>query len=522
MVAHCLKPAVRYDAHMNASASFRPPGSLPTSPLGRYAGPWDVRLAAHLLRRAGFGGTLADRARFAETPMALNVDALLNVASPTAGTPTPDLIDTERFGPEVRRIRAMRSADGMPATLRPNDGAVPMAPAGSDGALEAMRKLRGQMRRKQDVANVTWWLDRMIASTSPLQEKMTLFLHGNFATATNQKGIYGLDIIAQNQLLRSQALGNFVVLTHGVARDRAMLKYLDNARSNRDHPNENFARELMELFTLGIGKYTEQDVRESARAFTGYTFQRRTGEFFFNARQHDDGRKTFLGKAGNFTGDDVIDIIFEQPAAATFLARKLLEFFVYTDPEPQLVDELAAVVRREKFELAPVMSTLLRSNVFYSERAYRALVKSPVEFVVGSYQLFGIEKTEPGVIAILNRMGQLPFHPPNVKGWDGGAAWLSTQTVLARENFASSLMAASSGARGPLFDGLPPSAHVAAQRLVGTILLGDASQSAMAKLAAYLDGADTSLGGALSGENVDERMRGAAYLTMAMPAYQLS
>ena len=299
---------------MNASASFRPPGSLPTSPLGRYAGPWDVRLAAHLLRRAGFGGTLADRARFAETPMALNVDALLNVASPTAGTPTPDLIDTERFGPEVRRIRAMRSADGMPATLRPNDGAVPMAPAGSDGALEAMRKLRGQMRRKQDVANVTWWLDRMIASTSPLQEKMTLFLHGNFATATNQKGIYGLDIIAQNQLLRSQALGNFVVLTHGVARDRAMLKYLDNARSNRDRPNENFARELMELFTLGIGKYTEQDVRESARAFTGYTFQRRTGEFFFNARQHDDGRKTFLGKAGNFTGDDVIDIIFEQPA----------------------------------------------------------------------------------------------------------------------------------------------------------------------------------------------------------------
>jgi uncharacterized protein (DUF1800 family) len=489
VVAHCSKPAVRYDAHMTASASFRPPGSLPTSPLGRYAGPWDVRLAAHLLRRAGFGGTLADRARFAETPMALNVDALLNVASPTAGTPTPDLIDTERFGPEVRRIRAMRSADGMAATLRPNDGADPMAPAGSDGAL---------------------------------QEKMTLFLHGNFATATNQKGIYGLDIIAQNQLLRSQALGNFVVLTHGVARDRAMLKYLDNARSNRDHPNENFARELMELFTLGIGKYTEQDVRESARAFTGYTFQRRTGEFFVNARQHDDGRKTFLGKAGNFTGDDVIDIIFEQPAAATFLARKLLEFFVYTDPEPQLVDELAAVVRREKFELAPVMSTLLRSNVFYSERAYRALVKSPVEFVVGSYQLFGIEKTEPGVIAILNRMGQLPFHPPNVKGWDGGAAWLSTQTVLARENFASSLMAASSGARGPLFDGLPPSAHVAAQRLVGTILLGDASQSAMAKLAAYLDGADTSLGGALSGENVDERMRGAAYLTMAMPAYQLS
>ncbi len=489
---------------MNASAtSFRPPGSLPTAPLAHYAGPWDVRLAAHLLRRAGFGGTLADRARFAATPMAVNVDALMNGGAQAAGSPQPELIDTEGVGAEVRRMRAMPQA-------------------GSDTALEAMRKMRGQMRRKQDVANVTWWLDRMIASTSPFQEKMTLFLHGNFATATNQKGIYGLDIIEQNQVLRSHALGNFVSLTHEIARDRAMLKYLDNARSNRDHPNENFARELMELFTLGIGKYTEQDVRESARAFTGYTFQRRTGAFYVNERQHDDGRKTFLGKSGNFTGDDVIDIIFEQPAAATFLARKLLEFFVYSEPEPQLVEELAAVVRREKFELAPIMSTLLRSNVFYSERAYRALVKSPVEFVVGSYQLFGIEKSEPGVIAILGRMGQVPFHPPSVKGWDGGSAWLSTQTVLARENFASSLMSASSGARGPLFEGLPPSSHVAAERLVGTILLGDASQTAMVRLTAYLDGADTSLGGALSGENVDERMRGAAYLTMAMPAYQLS
>lgn len=501
---------MRYDAYMNAATTFRPPGSLPTAPLARYAGPWDVRLAAHLLRRAGFGGTLADRARFAANSMAVNVDALMNVGPANAGLPPPELIDTEYAGGELQRIRAMRMAE------------TPAAPAGGDTALEAMRKMRGQMRRKQDVANVTWWLDRMIASTSPLQEKMTLFLHGNFATASNQKGIYGLDIIEQNQLMRSYALGNFVALTHAVARDRAMLKYLDNARSNRDHPNENFARELMELFTLGIGNYTEQDVRESARAFTGYTFQRRTGAFFMNERQHDDGRKTFLGKTGNFTGDDVIDIIFQQPASAAFLARKLLEFFVYSDPEPQLVDDLAAVVRREKFELAPIMSTLLRSNVFYSERAYRALVKSPVEFVVGSYQLFGIEKTGPGVRDVLNRMGQVPFHPPSVKGWDGGAAWLSTQTVLARENFASSLMTASSGAGGPLFEGLPPSAHVAAQRLVGTILLGDATGSATAKLAAYLDGGDTALGGALSGENVDERMRGAAYLTMAMPAYQLS
>jgi uncharacterized protein (DUF1800 family) len=381
-----------------------------------------------------------------------------------------------------------------------------------------------EMRKAQIVANVTWWLDRMIATPAPLQEKMTLFLHGHFATAAGTKNIYGLDIVDQNELFRRYALGNWRELTHYVARDRAMLKWLDNARSVKAHPNENFARELMELFTLGIGNYTEQDVRESARAFTGYTFAPRTGEFYFNARQHDDGQKTFLGHTGNFTGDDVIDIIFQQPAAPKLFAGKLLEFFVYSDPEPQLVDELAALIRKNDFNMEPVMSTLFRSNVFYSDRAYRALVKSPVEFVIGTYQLFGITDVQPAVIGALNRMGQVPFRPPSVKGWDGGAQWLNTQTVLARENFASSLMAAPEMAQAKnwLTDGVPPSAGAATQRLAATILQGDASPSSLADLAGYLDGRGTSTGTALSGENFEERMRGAAYLTMAMPAYQLS
>jgi uncharacterized protein (DUF1800 family) len=486
-----------------APSTFRPAGPLPSDPLAAYGGPWSPRLAAHLLRRAAFGGSPADIARYAGMSPADAVSALVRFPS-SDGYPEPDLIDEEGTGNGI--LAAIRGMD-------PNDPAV----------AQARMQLR-DTRKRQNVANVTWWLNRMLATPAPLQEKMTLFLHGHFATAANTKGIYGLDIIAQNELFRSYALGNWRALTHYVARDRAMLKWLDNARSVKAHPNENFARELMELFTLGIGNYTEQDVRESARAFTGFTFARRTGQFYFNAAQHDDDPKTFLGHTGNLNGDDVIDIIFAQPAAANWFATKLLAFFVYSDPEPELVEAVAELIRKNDFNMLPVMSTLLRSRVFYSDRSYRALVKSPVEFVVGTYQLFGVTQVTPEVIGDLNRMGQVPFHPPSVKGWDGGAQWLNTQTILARENFVSSLMAAPAmmQSKSWLTDSLPGSATEAAHRLSATILQGDASSSSIDGLQAYLDGSGTSTGTMLSGENFEERMRGAAYLTMAMPAYQLS
>ena len=460
-------------------------------------------MAAHLLRRAGFGGSPADVARYAAMPLGEAVTALVRYPS-TSGYPVAQSVDD--FASEAGLAMMARSADA------------------NDAALVQRREQQRQLRQQQNVINVTWWLDRMLVTPAPLEEKMTLFLHGHFATANNTKGIYGLDIVEQNELLRRYALGNWRELTHYVARDIAMLKWLDNAGSVKAHPNENFARELMELFTLGIGNYTEQDVRESARAFTGFTFERHTEEFYFNAAQHDDGPKTFLGRTGNFNGDDVIDIIFAQPAAPKLFASKLLAFFVYSDPEPELVDAVADLIRKNDFNMAPVVSTLFRSNVFYSDRAYRALVKSPVEFVVGSYQLFGITSVQPAVLGALNRMGQVPFHPPSVKGWDGGTQWLNTQTMLARENFASSLMGAPEllATKSWLTDGLPASAGVAAQRLAASILQGDASASSLADLAGYLDGKGTSTGTPLSGENFEERMRGAAYLTMAMPAYQLS
>jgi uncharacterized protein (DUF1800 family) len=349
---------------------------------------------------------------------------------------------------------------------------------------------------------------------------MTLFWHGHF-TSAYQKGIPAQALIDQNNLFRAHALGNVRELTLRVSQDPAMLRYLDNAVNVKAHPNENYARELMELFTLGIGNYTETDVRESARAFTGWTIDRDDAFHDVPAR-HDDGSKTFLGQTGTFDGTDIVRIIFAQSAASRWFANKLLGYFVYSDPEPQLVEAVAAQIRGNDFNLQPVMSALLRSNVFYSRRAYRALVKSPVQFVVGSYQLFGIPQSDLVALGALRRMGQILFLPPNVKGWDGGAAWLNSQTVLTRENFASSLMAKMGetvwlqraiGSMNP--------ANVASA-LAATILQDDVSPASVTQLDAYLGGSGVSAPAGLSMENADERVRGAAYLTMAMPAYQLA
>ncbi|MBD5654498.1 MAG: DUF1800 domain-containing protein [Candidatus Eremiobacteraeota bacterium] len=497
--------------HMTSApaSSYRPAGALPRDPLGSYAGPWDVRLASHLLRRAGFGGSPVDLARFAAQPMPSAVESLVRFPATDALVAEPALVDTVEPGTGMGMRRQFGGGAGVDRT---------------DPSVMAARKELRLARADQNRTNVVWWLDRMLATPAPLQEKMTLFLHGHFATAANQKNIYGLEIVDQNILLRKYALGNWRELTHAIARDPAMLKWLDQARSNQAHPNENFARELMELFTLGIGNYTEQDVRESARAFTGFSLARRNGPFEYRADLHDSGSKTFLGHTGNFNGDDVIDIIFAQPAAAKFFSRKLLEFFVYSEPEPELVDALAQLIRKHDFNMQPVVATLFRSNVFYQDRTYRALVKSPVDFVIGSYRLFGVREINPNVIGVLGRMGQVPFHPPSVKGWDGGAAWLNTQTILARENFASTLTTSPdlTTDKSWLTDRFTADAADASKKLVGAILQGDASPASIAGLQSYLDGSDTSANGRLSGENFEQRMRGAAYLTMAMPAYQLS
>jgi uncharacterized protein (DUF1800 family) len=490
------------------STSYRPAGSLDaTTALHPYAGPWNRRLAAHLLRRAGFGGSPADVDRLTSLGPAQAAATLVRFAD--APAETPPLLQPQLVAPP-----GFYGKDAM-----------------MDDTTVARRKSfqmqNNVIRRENLIALQTWWLERMIATPTPLQEKMVLFWHGHF-TSSPEKGTTEQELLAQNQLFRSYALGNVRELTLHVSQDPAMLRYLDNNVNVKAHPNENYARELMELFTLGIGNYTEQDVRESARAFTGWNFRRNpddTGTFFANPRQHDNDPKTFLHQTGNFEGSDVVRIIFAQPACARFFATKLLAFFVYDDPEPALVDQVAALLRQHDFELRPVMATLFASNVFYSPRAYRALVKSPVEFVVGTHQLFNVATVGRPGLGALRAMGQVLFYPPNVKGWDGGAAWLNSQTVLTRENFANAIaqnpqMTAEAAWIQPTMRTMDP--QQVAFILTDTMLQGDCSRTAQGQLVAYLSGSGQSALAQLSVENIDERVRGAAYLTMAMPAYQLA
>lgn len=283
-----------------------------------------------------------------------------------------------------------------------------------------------------------WWLNRMVQTDRPLQEKMTLFWHGHFATAYSKVNSARL-MFQQNQLFRRNAVGNFHDLTLAVSKDPAMIWYLDNNTNRKGHPNENYARELMELFTLGIGHYTEQDVRESARAFTGWTFNRLTGEYVFLPRQHDDGIKTCLGQTGNFNGDDIVNIIMQQPSCAPFICTKLFKFFIHENPTLEEVRPFAEIFRKSNYEIKPVLEAMFRSPVFYSEKAMWSKVKSPTDFVVSAVRATGAQVPVRFLPAAMRAMNQELFNPPSVKGWDGGLTWINTTTLMARFNFAMQL-----------------------------------------------------------------------------------
>jgi hypothetical protein len=267
---------------------------------------------------------------------------------------------------------------------------------------------------------------------------MTLFWHGHFTSGLREVKRAGL-MHEQNGFLRTHALSDFRTLLRGISRDAAMLVYLDNGKNVKGRPNENYARELMELFTMGEGHYTEQDVREAARAFTGWASGPRG--FVVQASRHDDGEKTFLGRTGQFDGDDIIEIILEQPATAEYLARKLWAFFVESEPDETIVQRLAETIRLTDYDLREAMRTILSSDAFYGPRARFALVKSPVELMAGTLRRLAIP---PGDLRaandVLRQMGQELFQPPNVKGWDGGRAWISTNTLFARYNAMSGVI----------------------------------------------------------------------------------
>lgn len=489
-------------AHDDVAGMRRPSGTLDAATaLLAYDGALDERRAAHLLRRAGFGGTPDEVRRYAGMPAGDAVESLVRFPS-TSALPDPDDVYD-------------------PATLLQQYGFRGLRALSADERRQLFKQVR-QTEVRSILSLQLWWLNRMLATPAPLQEKMAFFFHRHFTTAAVQKGVSPAMVYGQNQLFRSYALGNLRELTRNVSRDPAMLLYLDNATNVASHPNENYARELMELFTLGVDRYTEDDVRESARAWTGWRVVRLTGRAFFDPALHDSGTKQFLGRTGNFDGDDIVDVIFEQPQCAQFFAKALLALFVYDEPEPDLVDGVARLLARHDYELAPVVSTILRSRVFFSDRAYRALVKTPVELVVGTYKALGVAQIDRSALPALRGMGQILFYPPNVAGWPGGENWLTSQMMIARQNFLAGLVNAQVMGASSWLGSVPMDAGAAGDALVQTILQGDAAPSSRSQLHAYLSGAGTSALAMLGVENFAERVHGAAYLTMAMPAYQLS
>ncbi|HUL96957.1 MAG TPA: DUF1800 domain-containing protein [Usitatibacter sp.] len=367
--------------------------------------------ARHLLNRTGFGATDEEIWQVAALDRAAAVDKLLAGIRREASVKPPALVD-EPFEPYAR----FRGLD-------------------AEQRKAAQRKLV-----EQGFELRAWWLREMILTPSPLTERMTLFWHNHFATS-QQKVRSARLMYQQNALLRSEALGNFATLLHAVAKDPAMLVWLDNAGNRKQAPNENFAREVMELFTLGEGHYTERDIKEAARAFTGWSIDRETGTYTYRPAWHDYAEKTVLGRTGRLDGDDVLDILLSRPETAQFISTKLWREFVSQDPDPREVARWADVLRDNRYEVKPLVRAILLSDAFWAPQNRATLVKSPVELVVGSLRMFAIHPFDlrPAVFACA-ALGQNPFSPPNVKGWPGGNAWIDSATLLGRKQWIDRLL----------------------------------------------------------------------------------
>ena len=362
---------------------------------------------AHLYRRAGFGATPAELDAAAGQGYAATVDRLLE---PDAPDPAADAIPVPTF----------------------------TAAIGITGTTAATRQALNRQLRQEDLALASWWLQRMVATQNPLREKLTLIWHGHFATAIQKVRLPGL-MYRQNQLFRTEGGGNFEAFAQAVAKDPAMLLWLDSNTNRAGHANENFARELMELFTLGIGNYTETDVKEGARCFTGWTYDRQADGFVFRPRQHDSGVKQFLGVAGNLGGEDVIRLVAHAPASAAWITSRLFSHLAYpVAPTDPVVRELAGSYAKD-LDITNLLRAIFLHPAFVSPTARQGLVKQPVEYVVGTIRAFGGSAANPALLTNLSQLGQVPFNPPNVGGWPQNSYWLTTATELARLNFAAAV-----------------------------------------------------------------------------------
>ncbi|HSR69486.1 MAG TPA: DUF1800 domain-containing protein [Acidobacteriota bacterium] len=501
-----------------AGASLAAQGPVTTRPSFPARDPgftWDRANAAHLMRRAGFSASPQEIDRMVSQGFIATLDELLEY----------ETVD---------------------------DSAMEEALAARDYQLSrAVPQVEGLVLANPVELN-RWWLYRMINSRRQLLEKMTYFWHDHFATSLQEvnqvKPSTGRPLILiQQDTFREHALGNFKDLVHDMARDPAMLIWLDNFLNVRNQPNENWARELLELFTMGVDQYTEEDIQEAARAFTGWTFDfdrmnpdEFDYDFLFIPVLHDFGPKTFLGRTGNWNGDDIINIIFEQDVTAEFIAAKLWEFLVYPDPDPGLIRQLGRVLRENGYELKPLLRAIFRHPEFFSQRAYRGLMKAPVEAGVAFAREMELESPE-FLPFFINQMNQLLFLPPDVGGWTSGVGWVNTSTLLFRYDYYNDMLAI----RQPVpvrnretdvvrfvnpadLEGMVQryglvSEEDVVDHFVDRLLAGDATADEKLVLEDYLRRqADGTIGefDIANPVHIDTKVRGLAYLVTLLPAYQ--
>jgi uncharacterized protein (DUF1800 family) len=421
----------------------------------RSSAPMGFDEARHLLNRTSFAAQTAEIDDYARLTRAEGVDRLLTETRRQASYPAPAW--TARY----ERI------------YRP------------DMTQEARQQANRRELVERGLELRTWWVAEMLSTPSPLTEKMTLFWHNHFATSQQKVRSANL-MYRQNVMLRRYATGNFAALLREVSKDPAMLIYLDGAQNRKGAPNENFAREVMELFTLGEGHYSEQDIKEVARAFTGWSIDPDAGEFRFRRAIHDDGSKTILGSSGRFNGDDVVTLLLQQPATSEFIVAKLWREFVSPEADAAAVKQLAATWRAANYEIKPLMRAMLLSNAFWAPENRATLVKSPVDLVIGSLRQFRFSVEDPAPFAvILRQLGQDLFGPPNVKGWPVGDAWLNTTTLLARKGFLNRLFRADEMVKADM--NASTKAEVVAQptaQLMDRDMVGERRQRAQMRLAA--------------------------------------
>jgi len=397
-------------------------------------GDWSYHRAAHLVERAGFGATPEEITRLAAMTPRQVVDELVDFEAIASGLKPFD--ESGIWDPGMDPFPPSRAEAVRLAHERGEGLGVKVL---QEGAQRRLQPVVDKFFYSLIANNIEtqrlglWWANRMLTTERPLEEKLTLFWHGHFATGQNKVRDYRM-MLRQNEMLRAHASGTLRDLLIGILTDPAMLVYLDNGENVKSHPNENFGRELLELFTLGVGHYTERDVREAARAFTGWTND--VLMFKLDADQHDFGTKTFLGRTGALNGEDIIDTILAQPAAGEFVAAKLYRFFVRDEIDDAVRAELGRTFRGSGYQIKPLLKRVFLSKDFYSPPAFATQIKGPVQLVVSTYTKLGLRDvpTIPDVGRMTSSLGQALFDPPNVAGWAGGRTWITPSTLLQRGN----------------------------------------------------------------------------------------